>query len=300
MQDFLIYETILHMILKFELELELGYLQSFNRNRIDEVLKSYKGEKTERQILEESFFANFEFDKFAKELTFRIIEVIVNYTNHISKDEKYSLDFFKIFSSFISSKIAKKIIIAIENVNSYSTNPTTDDIKYNFFEKDNFAKRVKLFNAELFSEHYKPYSKTKNIFDPQLQYKKSEPSIDNFIKEILLESEMLISLFLKDIKRAIKISLLIENKFKDEEQKRIEIENRNRTFRIELMKKIKEIDTSQMVTQEWAVILANRELNIYDESELIIGYKDRSKTKPIYSMLATYIKNSYKAQKKKL
>jgi len=253
MENFTAHEIILHLILELEFEKELNYLQSFNGNKMDDVIKSYKGEKTERQILEKSFFANFEFDKFVKELSIRLIEVIVNYTDRISKDEKYFMDFFKIFSSFISSKIAKNIIIAIENVNSYSTNPNTDDSKYIFFEKDNFAKRVKSFNTELFSEHYKPYSKTKNIFDPQLQYKKSDPSIDNFIEEILLDSEMLMSLFTQDIKRATELLVKINNR-------KLKIEKELASFRNKKGK-------------EWREALYKLAKQIYEEKR----YTDKTK-----------------------
>jgi len=51
MENFTAHEIILHLILELEFEKELNYLQSFNGNKMDDVIKSYKGEKTERQIL---------------------------------------------------------------------------------------------------------------------------------------------------------------------------------------------------------------------------------------------------------
>lgn len=95
----------------------------------------------------------------------------------------------------------------------------------------------------------------------------------------------------KEVKR-LKIMLT------KEEKKVAEEKDKRRTFTIKLMNKIKQIERNNKnaiprLTQVECVILANRELHIYDESDLI----DKFGTP---KQLVISIRDSYKAQKNSL
>jgi hypothetical protein len=92
----------------------------------------------------------------------------------------------------------------------------------------------------------------------------------------------------------LKMYNLYERKIAATEKKLLDMEDNGRTFSITLMRKIKQIEKSiPKPTQSACVILANRELKVFPESDLIDEYG-----KPTQLLLS--IRDSYKAQKKKL
>ena len=74
------------------------------------------------------------------------------------------------------------------------------------------------------------------------------------------------------------------------------LKNQRRTYSIELMKKIKEIETTKIPkpNQTQCIIFANREINEFDESDLIDFVTGKPK------QLLVSIRDAYKSQKKSL